>query len=43
MSGYGSRLVRQTIEGQLGGSVTYDWSKGGALVTLILNGKRISS
>lgn len=43
MSGYGSRLVRQTIEGQLGGSLTYDWSKGGALVTLLLNGNRISS
>ena len=32
--GYGSRLVRNTIQGALGGSINYDWSKNGALVTL---------
>jgi len=41
-AGYGSRLVQRTIEDQLGGSVTYDWSKGGALVTLMIDGKRIA-
>jgi len=32
LSGYGSNLVRKTIEGQLGGTVTYDWSNNGAVV-----------
>ncbi|MDP3339127.1 sensor histidine kinase [Frigidibacter sp.] len=43
MSGYGSSLVRQTMEGQLGGSVSYEWSKTGALVTLVISGQQISS
>jgi len=43
MSGYGSSLVRQTMEGQLDGSVSYEWSKRGALVTLLIGGQRISS
>ncbi|MFN4100541.1 MAG: sensor histidine kinase, partial [Pararhodobacter sp.] len=41
-AGYGSRLVQRTIEDQLSGSVTYDWSKGGALVTLMIGGNRIA-
>ena len=32
--GYGSRLVRNTVQGALGGSINYDWSTNGALVTL---------
>ncbi len=32
--GYGSRLVRQTAEDALGGSIGYDWSPSGAVVTL---------
>ncbi|MZQ90536.1 histidine kinase [Frigidibacter albus] len=43
MSGYGSSLVRQAIEGQLGGSVTYEWTKRGAAVTLVISGERIAS
>ncbi|KJS09631.1 MAG: histidine kinase [Hoeflea sp. BRH_c9] len=43
LSGYGSSLVRKTLEGQLGGSVSYEWSKGGAIVTLLLSGERMSS
>ncbi|WP_346432304.1 hypothetical protein [Breoghania sp. L-A4] len=43
LSGYGSSLVRKTMEGQLGGSVTYEWSKSGALVTLLISGEKISS
>ena len=34
--GYGSRLVRSTVEGALGGSINYDWSQNGAVVTLEL-------
>lgn len=36
--GYGSRLVRRTVEDILGGSIIYEWAKSGALVTLLLNG-----
>lgn len=32
--GYGSKLVRQTAEDALGGSIAYDWSQSGAVVTL---------
>ena len=32
--GYGSRLVARTMSRQLGGSIVYDWSKGGLIVTL---------
>lgn len=35
--GYGSRLVRTTVEGSLGGTIDYDWSNGGAVVTLEVN------
>lgn len=43
LSGYGSSLLRRTMEGQLGGSVTYEWSKSGVLVTLFMSGQRTSS
>jgi two-component sensor histidine kinase len=42
LNGYGSNLVRRTIEDQLDGEVTYDWAKSGALVTLVISGKCIS-
>lgn len=32
--GYGSRLVERTMSRQLGGSIAYDWSKEGVIVTL---------
>lgn len=41
LTGFGSSLLRQTIEGQLDGSVSYEWSKSGALVTLMMSGKRL--
>jgi len=37
--GYGSSLVRLTAEGDLGGSVSYDWPEGGVVVTLEINSK----
>jgi two-component sensor histidine kinase len=40
--GYGSDLVRQTIEGQLGGSVAYDWSKSGAVVKIQMSGRLLA-
>ena len=42
MSGYGSSLVRQAMEGQLGGSVSYEWTKRGAAVTLVISGDCIA-
>lgn len=42
MTGYGSSLVKQTIEGQLGGTVTYNWSDSGAIITLALSGSRMA-
>ncbi len=32
--GYGSKLLQRTVTGQLAGSITYDWTKSGVLVTL---------
>jgi len=43
MSGYGSGLVRQAMEGQLGGSVSYEWTKRGAAVTLLISGDCIAN
>lgn len=42
MNGFGSGLVRKTIERQLGGTVSYEWSKTGALVTMVISGEQIS-
>ncbi len=41
-AGYGSRLLRATIEGSLGGSLTYDWLKTGVTVVLELNSELLS-
>lgn len=41
--GYGSKLVRRTVEGSLGGSISYEWSRCGALVTLDVNAKILAS
>lgn len=35
--GFGSQLVARTLSRQLGGSIAYDWSKEGLIVTLQLN------
>ena len=32
--GYGSKLVRSTVEGSLGGTISYDWATTGAIVSL---------
>lgn len=42
LTGYGSSLVQQTIEDQLSGSVTYDWTNSGAVVRLRINGEKMS-
>ena len=40
---YGSKLIRQTIEAQLGGSISYDWSPNGLIVAVLISGKQLSS
>ncbi|WP_444666209.1 sensor histidine kinase [Cereibacter changlensis] len=41
--GYGSRLVRQTVDRQLGGSISYDWTPGGPLITLVFRSEMLAS
>ncbi|MBB4004146.1 sensor histidine kinase [Aurantimonas endophytica] len=40
--GYGSKLVRRSVAGQLGGTIDYDWSDEGVVVKLALNGDRLA-
>lgn len=41
-SGYGSRLVERSVAGQLGGSIAYNWSPGGLIVTLRVKASKLS-
>ncbi|GLK74487.1 PAS domain-containing protein [Ancylobacter dichloromethanicus] len=41
--GYGSRLVVRSISGQLGGSIDYNWSVEGVIVTLILKASKLTA
>jgi len=41
--GFGSKLVRRTVAGQLGGSIAYEWSTGGVIITLTMRRDRLSS
>ncbi|WP_284776574.1 HWE histidine kinase domain-containing protein [Agrobacterium sp. lyk4-40-TYG-31] len=41
--GYGSKLLHRTLAGHLGGTLEHDWSEEGLIVTLQIDGKRLSS
>lgn len=41
--GFGSKLVRRSVAGQLGGSIDYEWSTGGLVATLRMNRNRLSA
>ncbi|MBC7496952.1 MAG: PAS domain-containing protein [Sphingomonadaceae bacterium] len=41
--GFGSKLVKRSLAAQLGGSIDYDWTKGGAIVTLRLKRDRLAA
>jgi two-component sensor histidine kinase len=41
-AGFGSQLVNRTVSGQLRGSIHYDWSEGGLIVTLRINRARLA-
>ena len=40
--GYGSKLVLHTVEYQLGGSVSYNWSPTGLIVILLIGNKHLA-
>ncbi|MEO5586997.1 MAG: HWE histidine kinase domain-containing protein [Novosphingobium sp.] len=40
--GFGSKLVQRSVTGQLGGSIEYDWSEGGLIVTLYVSRSDLS-
>lgn len=42
-AGYGSKLVERSVTGQLGGSIDYNWSEGGLIVTLRADRARLAS
>ena len=41
--GYGSRLVVRSMNGQLGGSIDYDWSPEGVIVNLRMHTEKLTS
>lgn len=41
--GYGSKLLQRTVAGHLGGTISYNWTPRGALVTLKLDANRLAS
>jgi hypothetical protein len=41
--GHGSKLLERTVAGHLGGTISYNWTPGGALVTLKLDANRLAS
>jgi two-component sensor histidine kinase len=43
VEGFGSKLVRRSIAGQLGGAIDYEWSKDGLIVTLRVDRCRITT
>ncbi|WP_095204118.1 sensor histidine kinase [Mesorhizobium carmichaelinearum] len=42
LPGYGSRLVERSVTGHLRGSIAYDWSKQGLVVTLKVQPERLA-
>ena len=42
LAGFGSKLVQRSVTGQLGGSISYDWSGEGLIATLRLERKRLA-
>ena len=40
--GFGSKLVRRSVAGQLGGTIAYDWAETGLIVTLTMDRGRLT-
>ena len=41
--GFGSKLVSQSVSGQLGGSIDYEWLSEGAIITLRVSKSRLGA
>jgi two-component sensor histidine kinase len=41
--GFGSRLIEQSMSGQLGGSIAFDWSGDGVVITMRMNKARLAT
>ena len=42
LGGFGSKLVQRSVTGNLGGTIVYDWDKGGLIVTLRMRRERLT-
>jgi two-component sensor histidine kinase len=42
-AGFGSQLVKRSVSGQLGGTIDYNWSEGGLIVTLRIRRSQLAS
>jgi two-component sensor histidine kinase len=42
-AGFGSQLVKRSVTGQLAGSIDYNWSQGGLIVTLRIKRSRLAT
>lgn len=42
-AGFGSKLVKRSVSGQLAGSIDYNWSEGGLIVTLRIKRSRLAT
>jgi len=42
LNGFGSKLVQRSMAAQLGGSIAFDWSEEGLVVTLIMSKDRLA-
>jgi two-component sensor histidine kinase len=43
LEGFGSKLIKRTVAAQLGGSVAFDWSDKGLIVTLQMTQDRLAN
>ena len=43
LSGFGSRMMRRNLEGQLGGSIQYDWQSTGLVAEIALKTSVLAS
>jgi two-component sensor histidine kinase len=41
--GYGSKLIRRTVDGQLGGTIEYDWASDGLVVSLCIDPEMVAN
>ena len=43
LQGFGSKLVQRSMAAQLGGSIAFDWSEEGVVVTLRMSKERLAN